>query len=119
LPADRPAYDRRQDSLRRQLRQLAEGSMLALWRSMIVRDYRVDLAALPVPLLAVLGGDSNLYDGARLGRWLQGCVPDAHVIRYPKAGHAPQADEPARFARDVAAFASRRTTAPRHHMAAA
>lgn len=116
---ERPHYDRHQDSLRRHLRQLAEGSMLALWRSMIVRDYRADLAALPVPMLAVLGDSSNLYDANGLGHWLQQCVPDAHVIRYPKAGHAPHADEPARFARDVAAFAARRATAARHHMAAA
>ena len=118
-PAERPQYDRHQDALRRHLRQLAEGSMLALWRSMLVRDYRVDLAALPVPLLAVLGVSSNLYDATRLGSWFQDCVPDAHVIRYPKAGHAPHGDLPARFARDVAAFAARRATVPRHHMAAA
>jgi non-heme chloroperoxidase len=92
---------------RRPLRPLAGGSMLALWRSMIVRDFRADLAALPVPLLAVLGGSSHLYDAALLAQWFQDSVPGAHVVRYPKADHAPHAAAPARFARDVAAFATR------------
>jgi pimeloyl-ACP methyl ester carboxylesterase len=98
---------------RRSLRELATGSMLALWRSMIGRDYRVDLATLRVPLLAVLGGGSNLYDAALLGRWFEASVPNVEVIRYPKADHAPHAAAPARFARDVAAFAARRATVAR------
>jgi pimeloyl-ACP methyl ester carboxylesterase len=95
---------------------LATGSMLALWRSMIARDYRADLAALQVPLLAVLGSDSNLYDAALLGRWFQQNVPGAQVASYPKAGHAPHAASPARFARDVAAFAAQRTPPSRNHV---
>jgi pimeloyl-ACP methyl ester carboxylesterase len=96
------------------LRDLATGSMLALWRSMIGRDYRVDLATLRVPLLAVLGGGSNLYDAALLGRWFETTVPHAEVVRYPKADHAPHAASPARFARDVAAFAARGWKAAPH-----
>jgi hypothetical protein len=67
-----------------------------------------------VPLLAVLGGGSNLYDAALLGRWFEASVPNAEVVRYPKADHAPHAAAPARFARDVAAFAARRATVARH-----
>jgi len=87
---------------------LAAGSMLALWRSMIGRDYRADLVALQIPLLVALGSGSNLYDAAQLGRWFQSFVPDAQVIRYLKADHAPHVAAPERFARDVAAFAARR-----------
>jgi pimeloyl-ACP methyl ester carboxylesterase len=101
------------------LGDLAPGSMLALWRSMLGRDYRVDLATLRVPLLAVLGGGSNLYDAAELGCWFAAFVPQAEVIRYPKADHAPHAAAPARFARDVAAFAARREAAARHPAARA
>ena len=104
---------------RHSLRDLATGSMLALWRSMLRRDYRVDLATLQVPLLAVLGGGSNLYDAAELGCWFAATVPQAEVIRYPKADHAPHAAAPARFARDVAAFAARREAAARHPAARA
>jgi len=99
---------------RQALRELATGSMLALWRSMVGRDYRVDLATLRVPLLAVLGGGSNLYDAALLGRWMEASVPHAEVVRYPKADHAPHAAAPARFARDVAAFAARWEPVARH-----
>jgi non-heme chloroperoxidase len=106
-PADDNSHRRHLESQRPDLRALATGSMLALWRSMIGRDYRVDLATLRVPLLAVLGGDSNFYHAAELGDWFQSSVPDAQVIRYAMVDHAPHAAAPARFARDVAAFAAR------------
>jgi pimeloyl-ACP methyl ester carboxylesterase len=99
---------------RQSLRELATGSMLSLWRSMIGRDYRVDLATLQVPLLVVLGGDSNLYDAGQLGCWFEASVPHAEVVRYPKADHAPHVAAPDRFARDVAAFAARRATIASH-----
>ena len=67
------------------------------------------LAAVTVPLLVVLGGASNLYDAARLGRWFEDHVPYAEVLRYDGADHAPHLAMPARFARDVAAFAARCT----------
>jgi non-heme chloroperoxidase len=101
------------------LRELATGSMLALWRSMTGRDYRVDLATLPVPLLAVLGDGSNLYDAAELERWFAASVPHAEVVRYPNADHAPHLARPARFARDVAAFAAGWEAATRHPAAVA
>jgi len=117
--ADAGLHARHGELPRRPLRELATGSMLALWRSMIGRDYRVDLATLPVPLLAVLGGGSNLYDAALLGRWFEASVPHAAVVRYPKADHAPHVAAPARFARDVAAFASRCEPVARHSAARA
>ena len=88
--------------------------MLALWRSIIGRDYRVDLATLPVPMLALLGGGSNLYDAAMLGRWFEASVPRAEAVCYPKADHTPHVAAPARFARDVAAFAARWEPVVRH-----
>ena len=108
------AFPRDDERPGRALRELATGSMLALWHSMIGRDYRADIEALPVPLLVVLGDDSNLYDAALLGRWFEAAVPDAEVVRYPNAAHAPQAAAPGRFARDVAAFAARPATVARY-----
>jgi len=117
--AQAPPRSRPPESLRVGLRQLATGSMLALWHSMIGRDYRVDLAMLQIPLLAVLGGASNFYDTAQLGRWFQASVPHVQVVRYAEADHAPQAAAPARFARDIAAFAARPDrVAQRHEVAA-
>jgi non-heme chloroperoxidase len=104
--ADAGSHVHHDEPPHRSLRELATGSMLALWRSMIGRDYRVDLATLRVPLLAVLGGGSNLYDAAELGRWFEAFVPHVQVVRYPKADHAPHSAAPAHFARDVAAFAA-------------
>ena len=116
--ADEAAHRGQLESRCFDLRALAPGSMLALWRSMVMRDYRVELATLQVPLLAVLGGDSNFYDAARLGEWFQSSVPDAQVIRYAMVDHAPHTSVPARFARDVAAFAARSKPVPRHPFAA-
>ena len=81
--------------------------MLPLWKSVAHKDYRDDVAALRVPLMAVLGGASNLYDAVRLSRWYAEAVPHAQVLRYDGADHAPHLAAPARFARDLAAFARR------------
>jgi non-heme chloroperoxidase len=116
--ADDDLLSQHRDSPGSDLHPLAPGSMLALWRSMIVRDYRVDLATLQIPLLAVQGGGSNLYDPVQLGRWFHACVPNAQVICYPKAGHSPHAAAPARFALDIAAFAARREPVTQRHVAA-
>jgi non-heme chloroperoxidase len=102
------AHCRYLESMRRNLRDLANGSMRALWHSMVSRDYRLDLASTTLPVLAIFGRGSNLYDTQGLARWFTDSVPHAQVLRYPKADHAPHAAASARFARDVAAFAAQR-----------
>jgi pimeloyl-ACP methyl ester carboxylesterase len=92
---------------RERLAALPSAAWLALWRSIAHKDYRDEVATLSVPMLAVLGGASNLFDTARLGRWYAGSGPHAAVVRYEGADHAPHAKAPARFARDVAGFAAR------------
>lgn len=103
--ANTPAQRRR----RQLLRSLPGAPWLALWKSLAHKDYRDDIAAVTVPLLVVLGGASNLYDAVRLGRWFAEHVPYAQVLRYEGADHAPHLSLPARFARDVTAFAARCT----------
>ena len=112
--AGNDAHCRHLETIRRNLHRLANGSMQALWHSMIRRDYRSDLRSVQLPVLAMLGGSSNMYDAPRLGHWFLDCVPGAQVIRYPRADHALHAAAPARFARDVAAFAARRAPVARH-----
>ena len=93
--------------MRHRLRRSHAALMLPLWKSFAHKDYRDEVAALEVPLLVVLGGASNLYDAVRLCRWFADVVPHARVVRYAGADHAPHLAAPARFARDVAAFAGR------------
>lgn len=91
---------------RNRLRETHAALLVPLWKSFVHKDYREDVAALPMPLLVVLGGASNLYDAARLSRWYAAAVAHAEVVRYDHADHAPHLAVPARFARDVAAFAA-------------
>jgi non-heme chloroperoxidase len=112
--AEYEGNSRRVDAQRSDLRLLANGSMLTLWRSQLSRDFRTDFATFPLPLLTVLGGESNLYDTAQLARWIAATVPETQVVRYEAADHAPHVAAPARFARDVAAFAARRAPVARH-----
>lgn len=112
----RAEYDANTAAMRRRrtLMRLVPGApWLALWKSFAHKDYRDDLAAATVPVLAVLGGASNLYDAPRLGRWFDEHVPFAEVLRYDGADHTPHLMMPARFAHDVAAFAARCTATQR------
>ena len=113
----RAEYDANTAAMRRkrQLLRLVPGApWLSLWKSFAHKDYRDDIAAVTVPLLIVLGGASNLYDSAGLGRWYREHVPYAEVLRYEGADHAPHLGLPARFAGDVAAFAQRCANAGGH-----
>lgn len=94
---------------RERVRRMHAAHLVALWKSIVHKDYRDDVAALTVPLMVVLGAASNLFDAVRLGRWFCATVPHAQVIRYEGADHRPHLTTPARFARDVAEFASRCT----------
>ena len=100
--ADAPSVQR----ARERLRQMHAALLVPLWKSFAHKDYRDEAAALTVPLMVVLGGASNLYDATRLGRWYCEAVPHAQVVRYEGADHTPHLVLPARFARDVAAFAA-------------
>lgn len=93
--------------VRNRLRRMRAALVLPLWKSFVHKDYRGEVAALGVPLLVVLGGASNLYDAVRLSRWYAEAVPHAQVVRYDGADHTPHLAAPARFARDLAAFAAR------------
>lgn len=67
-------------------------------------DFRGLLPRLDVPLLVVLGSRSAHYAGVPLDAYYREAVPHARVLRYARSGHSPHYAEPARFARDLAAF---------------
>lgn len=102
-------YEANADAVQRtrdRLRRLPSALLLPLWKSFVHKDYREEVASLATPLLAVLGGASNLYDAHRLGRWYADAAAHAQVVRYDHADHSPHRALPARFARDVADFAA-------------
>jgi proline iminopeptidase len=72
-------------------------------------DYRFTRAQrITMPLLFIAGG-KDFQTALSPQRTLAAKVRDGRVIVYPNAGHFMFADEPERFARDVAAFVMRVT----------
>lgn len=72
-------------------------------------DYRFSRPErITIPLLFIAGG-RDLQTAVAPQRALAAKVRDGRVIVYPNAGHFMFADEPERFARDVAGFVSRVT----------
>lgn len=78
--------------------------MAALWRSLVRADHRGTVAALPVPVLAVAGADSQLYSPA-VARWLAATAPHGRSVTIAAAGHAPHVENPAAFNDAIARFA--------------
>jgi pimeloyl-ACP methyl ester carboxylesterase len=90
--------------LRARLRRLDVAPLLELCASLVAADFRALLPRLDVPLLVVLGGRSAHYGSLPLDAYYRRAVPHARVLRYARSGHSPHYAEPARFARDLAAF---------------
>jgi pimeloyl-ACP methyl ester carboxylesterase len=72
-----------------------------------------ELAAIPVPMLAVLAGRSRVHDGAAAAaaaRSVDGCVVDL----WPDAAHTLHVDDPERLAAAIRGFTAPCEGAPRH-----
>ncbi|MES0881181.1 alpha/beta fold hydrolase [Roseibium sp. SCP14] len=67
-----------------------------MWASLTRQDFRETLKTLELPFHLVAGLQSQLY-GPGVHRWHEENVPDFHLHRFEKSGHAPQLEEPARF----------------------
>lgn len=80
--------------------------MAAFWRSLVRADHRGTVETLPVPLLAVAGAESQLYNPA-VAHWLAATAPRGEVRAIAGAGHAPHIENPAAFNAAVADFARR------------
>lgn len=79
----------------------------SLWTDLVAADLRAAFAALPLPLLAIHGGRSALYD-ARAASVLARLNPRCRVETVPEAGHAPHLEAPQQVARLIHDFATRR-----------
>lgn len=78
-----------------------------VWRehfaSLIEYDDSRELPALTTPTLIVWGDRDGLIDG-RATEALARSIPSSKLLAYGNVGHTPHWEDPARFARDVAAF---------------
>jgi 2-succinyl-6-hydroxy-2,4-cyclohexadiene-1-carboxylate synthase len=92
---DMQARRRRNDpsGLAKSLRERGTGSMPPVWNQ---------LAALPIPVLLVTGGNDPTY--GRLATEMARSIPNATHIEIAQAGHAPHLEEPDAFAHALSAY---------------
>lgn len=87
------------------LRKLEPAPLIATWQSLTVADYREVLPAIDIPTLLVYGGASNFYS-LDTAHYVRDRIPDSTLLVYDDADHSPHLCEPARFERDLLAFAA-------------
>ena len=75
----------------------------SLWASMLVRDYRLLLDGIHVPVLIAYGEGSNYYP-AENSRYMHERLKDSTLVSFPGCGHAPHIQDPQRFNRVLADF---------------
>jgi pimeloyl-ACP methyl ester carboxylesterase len=80
-------------------------SMAQIWKLLVEQDQRSTLARIRQPALVIMGGQSSLYE-VPAGAWIVSQMPDARLQIFPESGHAPNLDQPERFNRVLAEFAS-------------
>lgn len=79
--------------------------MAPLWRSLVTADHRATIEGLPIPVLAVAGGESQLYR-SEVATWIADHAPEGRRAVIPGAGHAPHIEKADAFNRLVADFAA-------------
>lgn len=75
---------------------------------LIAEDHSQRLGSIRVPVL-VVGGDQDGFFPVAQQQALVNALPDARFILYPDTGHAPHAELPRTFVRDVSQFIKRVT----------
>ncbi|WP_338872176.1 alpha/beta hydrolase [Myxococcus stipitatus] len=73
---------------------------------LLAEDHSARLSTLRVPVL-VVGGDQDGFFPVAQQQALVNALPDARFILYPNTGHAPHAELPRTFVRDVSQFMHR------------
>ena len=77
--------------------------ILFLWISMMMQDYRPQLAEITVPCLLAWGRESNYY-GEDTYAWMQAALvrsPEVSVVPFDGCGHALHIQDPERFNRTL------------------
>lgn len=75
---------------------------------LLAEDHSTRLSRIRVPVL-VVGGDQDGFFPVAQQQALVNALPDARFILYPNTGHAPHAELPRTFVRDVSQFMHRVT----------
>lgn len=83
-----------------------EAALQKAWRSLMAFDGRDVVKELDLPILAIMGKESQVY-GPGLSDWYGANLQKGDVCRLSGAGHAPHLEQPAVFADRVACFIQR------------
>jgi pimeloyl-[acyl-carrier protein] methyl ester esterase len=81
-------------------------AMAAFWRSMAAQDFRAALPGISAPVLAVHGGESQIYP-AGATEFVAGASPHGASIVLAGAGHVPHLEAPDSFYEHVRDFLRR------------
>ena len=83
-----------------------EAALENAWRSLMAFDARDVVTGLDLPILAIMGKESQVY-GPGLSDWYDANLQKGDVCRLSGVGHAPHLEQPAAFANCVASFIQR------------
>ena len=106
-PRIREAYERNSRGMQRIRERMASMDpepLITAWKSLGEKDFRPVLSKITVPTLLVYGDESNYY-GPETGVYVQGEIPDASLLVYEHADHAPHLNRPEHFIEDLSHFA--------------
>lgn len=78
--------------------------LAALWESMAIQDFWRFLPSLNIPLLAIHGAHSQLYEVAT-GKYIAEAAPKGQLAIIDQAGHAPHLENPVAFNSHLVRFA--------------
>lgn len=78
-------------------------AMSAFWKSMAAQDFRSALARIATPMLAIHGGESQVYPDEATA-FVAHTAPNAKRIVIPGAGHVPHLETPDEFLTHLEAF---------------
>ncbi len=91
------------NDIRSRLGALSATTFIDTWKTFVGKDYRDVLPQIDIPVLAIMGGQSNFYPPS-LSKYLQQEISDIHLKTYPNGSHSPQFEFPGQFAEDLTHF---------------
>ena len=103
----RDAYQRNSRGMQRLRERLAlvdSEPLITCWDSLTRADLRPVLPKITVPTLLIYGAQSNYY-GPETGAYVCDQIPDARLLIYEHADHAPHLNRPEHFLSDLRRFA--------------
>ncbi len=91
------------NDIRDRLRALKAKTFIDTWKTFVIKDYRDVLPKIDIPVLAVMGEQSNFYPTSLSG-YLKQEINDIHLETYKNGSHSPQFEFPDQFAEDLTRF---------------